>query len=221
LNTENVVIFGTQEMAEMANWYLTNDSCYKVKGFCLDGSYIKESSLAGKPVVAWEEVSKHFPSDEYSFFAPLYAKGMNKDRMRISQRIKDHGYRLISYAHNTANLSNCNLGDNCFIFEYVNIQPFSKIGSNVIIWSQSHIGHHGVVEDNNFLSGHVVIGGKCLIKSFCFIGTNSSLRESLVIEEGSFIGMGSCVVKNTEAWSVYMGVPAKKKPDMNSMSISL
>lgn len=221
MNTENVIIFGTQEMAEMADWYLTHDSHFKVRAFCLDGSYIKQNSFVGKPVIPWEEIQSKCPAEEYSFFAPLYAKRMNKDRMEVSQRIKDTGYRLISYAHSTANLSNCVLGENCFIFEFVNIQPFSKIGSNVIIWSQSHIGHHGVIEDNNFLSAHVVVGGKCHIKSFCFLGTSSSLRESLTVDHGTFIGMGSCVVANTEEWSVYMGVPAKKKAGMSSLSISL
>ena len=51
------------------------------------------------------------------------------------------------------------IGENCFIFEDNTIQPFVKIGDDVVLWSGNHIGHHAEIGDHCFISSHVVISG--------------------------------------------------------------
>lgn len=71
------------------------------------------------------------------------------------------------------------MGDNCFVFENQTIQPFVKIGNDVIIWSGNHIGHHSMIGDHCFISSHVVISGNVKIEPYCFLGVNSSIRDVL------------------------------------------
>ena len=52
-------------------------------------------------------------------------------------------------------------GDNCFILEDNTVQPFVTIGNNVTLWSGNHIGHDSVIEDDCFISSHVVVSGTC------------------------------------------------------------
>jgi acetyltransferase-like isoleucine patch superfamily enzyme len=122
------------------------------------------------------------------------------------------GYELISYVSSKSSVFSP-VGENCFIMEDNTIQPFVKVGNNIIMWSGNHIGHHSVIEDNNFLSSHVVVCGHCHIKSFCWIGVNSSIRDHIVLEEGTFVAMSSMVTKNTKPYKKYTGVPAKEYGD--------
>lgn len=205
-----IIIFGTKEMGELAHYYLENDSEHKVVGFSIDGAYLKEDNFCGLPVIPFEDVGKKsFPLDEYGFFAPIYATRMNKLREQIYFKIKDKGYNLINYVSSKAYTWNAEIGDNCFIMEGCNLQPFSKVGNNVIIWSFTHLGHHSAVADHNFLSGNVVVAGKCMIDSYCFLGTNCSLKDGIHIKEGSMLGMDASVIRDTDPWSVNVGVPAR------------
>lgn len=47
------------------------------------------------------------------------------------------------------------------------------------------------------------------LSRFAGIGTNAVIMPGVVIGEGSVIGACSLVTKNTEPWTIYVGVPAK------------
>jgi len=47
------------------------------------------------------------------------------------------------------------------------------------------------------------------IKRFAGIGTNVVIMPGVTIAEGSVVGACSLVTKDTEPWTVYMGIPAK------------
>jgi acetyltransferase-like isoleucine patch superfamily enzyme len=47
------------------------------------------------------------------------------------------------------------------------------------------------------------------IKRFAGIGTNAVIMPGVTIAEGSVIGACSLVTKDTEPWTIYMGVPAR------------
>ncbi len=84
-----------------------------------------------------------------------------------------------------------------------------KIGDNVILWSGNHIGHQTAIKNHVYVSSHVVISGYCEIGEGCFLGVNCSFADRLKIGRDGIIGMGSVVVKNTDAGKVYVGNPAK------------
>jgi len=206
-----VIIFGISDTAELAHFYLTNDSEYEVIAFCLDGEYIKDKTFKGLPVVDFNTVENQFPPKEYKFFAPMTATNMNKDRERVYNIAKDKGYELISYISSKATVfPGTIVGDNCFILEDNTIQPFTTIGNNVVLWSGNHIGHHGAIKDHVFFTSHVVMSGHCIIESHCFLGVNATLRDGLNLAKGTLVAMGASISKNTEEWGVYIGSPAKK-----------
>ena len=207
-----VVIFGLAENASLAHFYLTHDSQHEVVGFTVDREYLpSESTFEGLPVVPFEEIADSFPPTSVSLFAPLSPRDMNQVRARVYQAAKERGYSLISYVSSKATVfSNVTVGDNCFILEDNTLQPFVRIGNNVILWSGNHIGHHGEIKDHVFFTSHVVLSGRCTVEPYCFFGVNATIRDGLRIAEGSFIGMGACVMRNTHAWGVYTGNPATK-----------
>lgn len=207
----NVVIFGIKDFSELAHYYLERDSVHDVVAFSVNRDYLPAEPLFhGLPVVAFEDVESIYPPDSYAFFAPMSPKNMNRDRETVYQAIKGKGYACISYLSSKATVFDNEIGENCFILEDNTIQPFTRIGNNVVLWSGNHIGHHSVVRDHVTFTSHVVMSGHCDIGSYSFFGVNSTLRDGLRIAEGSFVAMASAVVKDTEAWGAYKGNPAIK-----------
>jgi hypothetical protein len=56
---------------------------------------------------------------------------------------------------------------------------------------RNHIGHDSVIDDHCFITSHVVVSGNVHVKSYCFIGVNATLRNSIVIAEQTLIGAGA------------------------------
>ncbi len=210
---EKIFLIGASETAYMAYEYFTHDSSYEVCGFAVEAEFIVNKEFLGLPVVPFEECEKYYPPDEYKVFVAIISTQLNYARTRLYNLAKEKGYEFASYISSKASVwHNVEIGENCFILEYNLLQPFVKIGNNVILWCGNMIGHRSEVEDNCFLAGHVIIAGKTRIGKNCFLGINTSISDTLEIGDGCFIGMASAVTKSTEPNSVYIGNPAKKYP---------
>jgi sugar O-acyltransferase (sialic acid O-acetyltransferase NeuD family) len=207
-----VVIFGVRDTAELAHFYLTHDSGHEVVAFSVTAEYLQENTFHGLPVVPFEEVQTRYPPDGYAFFVPMTGRDMNRLRQAIYAQAKEKGYALITYVSSRATVfPGATIGENCFVLEDNTIQPFVTIGNNVVLWSGNHIGHHSVIRDHVFFTSHVVLSGHCVVEPYCFFGVNSTIRDYIHVAEGCLIGMASSVTTDTEPWSVYTGVPARKK----------
>jgi len=208
---KNVIIFGINDFAELAHFYLTHDSPHEVVAFSVTQEYLKEETFKGLPVVPFESVEDKYPPEDSAFFVPMTAKKMNRLREQFYYEAKAKGYKLISYISTHATVfPGVQIGDNCFILEDNTIQPFTSIGNNVVLWSGNHIGHHGCIKDHVFFTSHVVLSGHCIVEPYCFFGVNATIRDGLHIAEGTLVAMGACITKSTEPWGVYQGIPAQK-----------
>ena len=139
-----VIIFGVQDFAQLARFYLRHDSEHEVIAFSVNEQYLPvEKTFDGLPVVAFESVEKTYSPSKFRFFAPMSPKGMNTLRENVYNQIKEKGYQLISYLSSKATVfPDVKIGDNCFVLEDNTIQPYTSIGNNVVLWSGNHIGHH-------------------------------------------------------------------------------
>jgi sugar O-acyltransferase (sialic acid O-acetyltransferase NeuD family) len=216
-----LIIFGTGDIAQIANYYFTIDSEHEVVAFAVDKDYLTTDEFEGKPVVAFENIEEKYSNKEYKMFIALSYSDLNKIRANKYLEAKNKGYELVSYISSKCSyISQFPCGDNCFIFEDNTIQPYVKIGNNVTLWSGNHIGHHSVLEDHLFISSHVVISGHCIISSFSFLGVNSTIGHRVKIESENIIGAGAIITKNTDFRDVY--VPARSlKIDKKSNQLKL
>jgi sugar O-acyltransferase (sialic acid O-acetyltransferase NeuD family) len=201
----DVVIFGVQDFASLAHFYLRHDSPHRVVGFTVHREYLPESrAFEGLPVVPFEELESHFPAGQVSAFAPMSHRRMNRVRQEIYDAIKARGYELISYVSSRATrFEGTPIGGNCFILEDNTLQPFAAIGSNVVLWSGNHVGHHSMINDHTFVTSHVVISGHCVVGPYSFLGVNATIKDQVTLAEGTLVGMGAIIGKNTEPWSLY------------------
>jgi hypothetical protein len=86
-----VVIFGTGEIAELAYYYMTNDSDLEIVAFTADGEFIKADQFLNKPLVAFEEIEKHYPSAEYDMHVALSYSKLNLIREQNIMQPKQRG----------------------------------------------------------------------------------------------------------------------------------
>lgn len=200
-----LVIFGTGDIAQLANYYFQTDSIHEVVAFTVDKEYLNGDSYEKKPLVPFDEIKAIYPPNKYSLFIALSYAQMNKFREVKFFEAKKKGYKLESYISSKCSyLSQFIPGENCFILEDNTIQPFVKIGDNVTLWSGNHIGHHSIIKSHNFISSHVVISGHCTIESNCFLGVNSTLAHNVTIAKETLLGAGAVISKHTKEREIYV-----------------
>lgn len=205
-----VVVFGLQDFASLAHFYLREDSDLEVVGFTVHDEYLDRDKFEGLPVTPFETLNERYSQSDVTLFAPMAPNRANEDRLGIFEDGRKAGWSFASYVSSKATtFSDFSAGENCFILEDNTVQPFVQIGDNVMMWSGNHIGHHSIVADHVFIASHVVVSGHCELQSRCYLGVNSTLRDASRIGEGSIVAMGANVIADTAPYSVNIGNPAK------------
>ena len=208
---KDIVIFGTGDFAQVARVYFDRDSEYRVVAFTVDEPYVGNGRLDGLPIVAFEHLGESHPRESHAMFVAIGFSRVNRARAGVYERCRSAGYELVSYVNSkTSVFGDLEVGDNCFVFEENVIQPFVRLGNDVILWSGNHIGHDATIEDHCFITSHVVVSGHVRIGTRSFIGVNATLRNSITIAPETLIGAGAIIMKDTKAKEVYMPERAKR-----------
>ena len=193
-----LVIVGDSAFAEIAREYFDADTDYEVVAFSVEQAFLKRDTLHGLPVVPFETLEQHFAPATHAVFAAVTYTQLNRLRARLASQAKARGYALASYVSPRAFVwRNVQLGEHCFVFEDNTVQPFVRIGDNVVLWSGNHIGHHSIIGEHCFVSSHVVVSGYCQIGSHSFLGVNATLANNVALGRDNWVGPNTVVMKDT------------------------
>jgi sugar O-acyltransferase (sialic acid O-acetyltransferase NeuD family) len=202
---KKLVVFGTGSFSRVARFYFSHDSAYQVAALTVHEAFIEPTESDGLPLVPFESVEQRYPPEEFDMFVAIGFKQLNKARAAVYRAAKDKGYHMASYLSSKAlYFGEVNYGDNCFLLEGNVIQPFTRIGDNVILWSGNHIGHDVVIESHCFLSSHIVLSGRVRVGEYSFIGVNACTKPGVTIGAGSLIGSGAIILKDTKPGGVHL-----------------
>jgi sugar O-acyltransferase (sialic acid O-acetyltransferase NeuD family) len=202
--SRKLVIVGDSAFAEIACEYFDVDSSYEVVGFAVEQAFHKRESLLGLPVVTFEAMHERFDPASHDVHVAVVYTQLNRLRSRLAAAAKARGYALASYVSSRAFVwRNVQVGEHCFIFEDNTLQPFVRIGRNVVLWSGNHIGHHSVIHDNCFVSSHVVVSGFCEVGENCFLGVNSTLGNNVKVAADNWLGPCTTIMKDTEPGQLF------------------
>ena len=208
-----IVIFGTGENAEVADFFFRHDSDFDVAAFTVDEKYLTEASFNDRPVVAFERITDVFPPDRFGFFVAIGYARLNAVRAEKVLAARAKGYRLVSYLSSRATVfPGFELKENCFILEDNTIQPFARIGSNVTLWSGNHIGHHSIIEDDVFIASHAVISGGVRIGQGSFVGVNVTIRDHVTVGRQCVLGAGALILEDQPEFSVVAPRGTERSP---------
>lgn len=204
MKTKRLVIVGDSAFAEVAREYFDSDTEYRTAAFSVEPAYLKRDRLHGLPVVSFDNLGAVYPPAEYDVHVAIVYTQLNRLRSRLALAAKQKGYRLASYVSPRAFVwRNVVMGEHCFVFEGNTLQPFVRLGNNVVLWSGNHVGHHSIVRDNCFVSSHVVISGFCDIGENTFLGVNATIANNVKVASDNWIGPNTVILKDTEPGNLF------------------
>ena len=126
----DLIIFGTEEIAELAHFYFSNDSQYNVKAFTIDDEYIKEETKNNLPIIPYSEIIENFSPNDFHMHIALSYQKLNQLREEKFMRAKSQNYYLASYLSSKSVFwHDFSYGENCLILENQTIQPKVKFGN--------------------------------------------------------------------------------------------
>ena len=85
--SKRLIIFGTGQTAELAKYYIDNDTSKKVEAFTVERGYLNQKEFEGRPVVCFEDILENYNTDDFELFAPITAIGMNQFRERVFKKV--------------------------------------------------------------------------------------------------------------------------------------
>lgn len=212
---KHLVIFGAGQIAQVADYCFTEDSGYEVAAFTVDSAYLSGKEAFGRPLVAFEEVVRHYPPDGFELFVAMGYGGLNRQRAEKVAAARGMGYRLAHYVSSRAWVWNgFEPGENLFLLEHNTIQPYVRIGRNATLWSGNHIGHHTTIGDNVFIASHAVVSGAVTIGDDCFLGVNATIADNVTVGARCVVGAGTLVMKDAPDNAVFAAAatPVSKVP---------
>lgn len=199
-----LMIFGTTSFAEIAYLYFSRGTDYEVVAFCCDKEFLEDDTKFGLPVLEKNQILTQPSKFPPNIFIAVTYSDMNRNREKILNEFIAKNFQPASYVSPYAFVDETvQLGKHVFIFENNVIQPFTKIGSNVVLWSGNHIGHHSTIADNVFISSHVVLSGHSSIGRNSFIGVNSSIGNNISIGDFNWLLPGTNLVADTANWEAW------------------
>ena len=154
---------------------------------------------------------------------------MNKPKI-IKNQIREVKFGLNVTIVEPVNLYECEIGNNCFIGPFVEIQKDVKIGEHCKIQSHAFIcelvnignncfiSHGAMFINDTFAKGGPAGGDKNLwetteIGNNVSIGTNATILPVKIVDN-VVVGAGAVVTKNIESSGIYVGNPARKIRDI-------
>jgi UDP-2-acetamido-3-amino-2,3-dideoxy-glucuronate N-acetyltransferase len=142
--------------------------------------------------------------------------------VKLGRDVKVHGF---------VNLYGCEIGDECRIGAFVEIQKGARIGKRVKVSSHTFICEGVTVEDEVFIGHGVVFTNdkypratnvdgslqsdrdwtvtSTLVRRGASIGSNATILCGVTIGEEAIIGAGSVVTHDVPGHAIVVGVPAR------------
>ena len=211
--SRGLVIIGNGQMAELFCSHFNRTSDYRVAGFAVDGSFIKEAELLGLPVVALEEVESRFGPDAFDAFVAIGPVGNNAVRAAWFRDLRSRGYRLANYISPQALISpDASIGENVVVGPFSVVQPWARIGDNVLVGGSSIVGHHCQLHSHAYLALHVVMAGSVVIGERAFVGVGATIGDNVKVGEGSVIGAGATILRDVDPNTVHVPPRAVQLP---------
>jgi acetyltransferase-like isoleucine patch superfamily enzyme len=89
------------------------------------------------------------------------------------------------------------------------MEEFTNIaaGSKLIVKTDDF--NEGLINPIVPIEYRKVVGGEIIMKRHSLTGVNCTIMPGITMAEGSALGAGSVLTKDTEPWTIYVGIPAR------------
>lgn len=209
---EKIVIIGTSSTAYEVYEFIKGYDLYDVVGFAVDKQYKAMDVFCGLPVFELDILHEVYKKEDIKLFVAILWNRLNADRRYLYERLKAEGYNFVNLISPTARIRGALLGDNCWIHDYVVIQPGAKIAEDNMFMAFSLVGASSQIGAHCFMGTKSTVAGGCKIGEQCFIGINCTIFDDTNIGKKCVLGACSVVKRNIKDYSVV-------KTDANNMIV--
>ena len=160
-----------------------------------------------------KETNQNIPLSKFdpSEYEVMVAVGDSTQRKKIVEKLPITT-RFFTFIHPSALIlsKEVKIGDGTFIGAYSILTCNISLGKHSLLNRSNHIGHDCQIRNFASLMPGSIISGNCQVGECFYLGTNSGLKEKLLITDYVKIGMNSCVINHIQDSGTYAGVPVKK-----------
>ena len=166
--------------------------------FFVDNEYANDIA---KPI-------SEFNPEEYMM---MVAVADSHDRKVIVDRLPKET-KYFTFIHPSVQImdDNIEVGEGSFIGANSILTTSIKLGKHALLNRGNHIGHDCTIQDYFSAMPGAIISGNATIGDCVYVGTNSSIKEKMIICSGVTIDSNATVVKHIVKSGIYVGVPTKK-----------
>jgi sugar O-acyltransferase (sialic acid O-acetyltransferase NeuD family) len=166
--------------------------------FFVDDLYINDNT---QPI-------SEFNPEEYMM---MVAVADSYDRKAIVDRLPKET-KYFTFIHPSVQImdDNIEVGEGSFIGANSILTTSIKLGKHALLNRGNHIGHDCIIQDYFSVMPGAIISGNVTIGDCVYVGTNSSIKEKIIICSGVTIGSNATVVKHIVKSGTYVGVPTSK-----------
>jgi acetyltransferase EpsM len=195
--------------ASMARADQFYDIKYEFIGFLNDHIPVGDM-ISGYPVIGKPTDWSKFGGDVMFYIALHKVKEMPARVMKI-ESLGIPQDRLANIIHKSVYIGDSvKMGYGCLIAQNVVIQPNSWFGVNVSVRAGVNIGHDAILNDFSYVGPNAVLCGGARLEKAAHLGPNSTLENGCLMGEFSVVSSNTAIMKDTEAYGIYMGNPARQ-----------
>lgn len=202
---KELVIVGGSGFGKEVIWLAEETKQFQVVGI-LDDKAPKGSKIFGKEVIGGVDDAVNFKN--YHF---VIAIGNPRVRKLVHDRLKSSDVVLFPNLIHPSVIysSSIQMGMGNIICAGTILTTDIHIGNQNIINLNCTIGHDTVIKDYCTIAPIVAISGNVRLENLVEVGTGSSIRQGLIIDEGGVLGMGGVLTKDIGENQIFIGNPAK------------
>lgn len=205
-----LVIWGASGHASVVADVVRSQGDYEIAGFLDDSDPTRKDTLfCGAPILGTHRELDRIYNDGVRYLIPAF--GNCEARIRVSDLARERGFEIATAIHPSATVaSEVEIGSGSVVVAGAVINPYSEIGSNVIVNTCASVDHHCVLEDGVHVAPGTHLAGGVHVGRATWVGIGATVIDGVHIGSGSVVGAGAVVLRDVPEGVVVCGVPARE-----------